>query len=167
MDAIRCSTPCLGRNTRPAHSRSAIDWRLAQLALLLWVLWPLTASAEHSGFSTQRPGEHRLPKPAWAHPLPTWPARPVEATAAEQPLSGREQLTVQRFTFTGNTVFTDQQLATVTTPYTGRTLSAEELQEVRRQLTLYYVERGYLTSGALIPDQAAVDGVVQIQIVEG
>ena len=30
-----------------------------------------------------------------------------------------------------------------------------------------YVERGYLNSGAVIPDQRVEDGVVRIQIIEG
>ena len=34
-------------------------------------------------------------------------------------------------------------------------------------MTLYYVERGYLNSGAVIPDQKVEDGVVRIRIVEG
>ncbi|MCB1826527.1 MAG: ShlB/FhaC/HecB family hemolysin secretion/activation protein, partial [Candidatus Competibacteraceae bacterium] len=55
----------------------------------------------------------------------------------------------------------------VTAPYENRVLSAEELQEARRQLTLYYVERGYLNSGAVIPDQQVEDGVVRIRVVEG
>jgi hemolysin activation/secretion protein len=74
---------------------------------------------------------------------------------------------VRQFAFTGNTVFTTAELAAVTAPYTGRAITAEELQEARRQLTLYYVERGYLNSGAVIPDQPVTDGVVRIQIIEG
>ena len=55
----------------------------------------------------------------------------------------------------------------MTAPYINRALTAEELQEVRRQLTLYYVERGYLNSGAVIPDQPVGQGIVRIRIVEG
>ena len=97
-------------------------------------------------------------------------ALPLEASptqTSEPPLSTRERVFVRRFELTGNTVFTVEELAEVTAPYENRTLTAEELQEARRQLTLYYVERGYLNSGAVIPDQKVEDGVVRIRIVEG
>ena len=34
-------------------------------------------------------------------------------------------------------------------------------------LTLAYIERGYVTSGAVIPDQTIEDGVILIEVIEG
>jgi hemolysin activation/secretion protein len=74
---------------------------------------------------------------------------------------------VRRFELVGNTVFTDEELRRVTAPFEDRSITAEELQEVRYQLTLYYVNRGYINSGVVIPDQQVTDGVIRLRIVEG
>ncbi|MCS6294936.1 MAG: ShlB/FhaC/HecB family hemolysin secretion/activation protein [Nitrospira sp.] len=68
---------------------------------------------------------------------------------------------------TGSTVFSDTELAEVTAPYRNRDLTTEDLEKVRLALTLLYVNKGYLTSGAVIPDQDVTFGTIVIQIVEG
>jgi hemolysin activation/secretion protein len=74
---------------------------------------------------------------------------------------------VREFLVTGSSVFSVEELAAVTAPYTGRPLRAEELEELRQKLTLLYVDAGYLNSGAILPDQDVRDGVIRFQIVEG
>jgi hemolysin activation/secretion protein len=74
---------------------------------------------------------------------------------------------VKEFEFSGNTVFTDAQLGEITAPYVGREITSEELEEVRHQLTLLYVNQGYVNSGAVVPDQTVEDGKVQMELVEG
>jgi hemolysin activation/secretion protein len=68
---------------------------------------------------------------------------------------------------TGSTVFSAAELAQVTAPYVQRELTAEDLEEVRLALTRLYIEHGYVTSGAILPDQAVTDGVITLHIVEG
>lgn len=77
------------------------------------------------------------------------------------------RLWVKSFRFEGNWVFSDAELAGVTQPFTGRELDAGELEEARRAVTLHYISRGYLSSGAVLPDQDPIDGVVVMKIVEG
>ena len=67
----------------------------------------------------------------------------------------------------GSTVFTPEELAKVTDPYRNREITSEDIESLRVALTLLYVGRGYSTSGALVPDQAIVGGVLAIQIIEG
>ena len=67
----------------------------------------------------------------------------------------------------GGTVFSAEELARVTAPYQNRELTAEDLEALRIALTLLYVNRGYVNSGAILPDQTITDGVVTIQIIEG
>jgi len=74
---------------------------------------------------------------------------------------------VDAFRITGNTVFTDAELQAIVAPYTGREITNNELEEVRRRLTIQYINNGYINSGALIPDQKVADGTVDIEIVEG
>jgi len=99
------------------------------------------------------------PKPMPALP-PSLPPAP-----AQEPLTGG--VLVRKIVVTGNTIFTQQEIAEVTAPYENRVLTSEDLESLRRALTLFYVHNGYINSGAVIPDQAVVDGVVTIQILEG
>lgn len=78
-----------------------------------------------------------------------------------------DRVRVDRFEFTGNTVFTGQELSEALAGFSGRFISPGELEEARRTVTAYYVDRGYVNSGALIPDQKITDGVVRIRVEEG
>jgi hemolysin activation/secretion protein len=51
--------------------------------------------------------------------------------------------------------------------YSNRPVSAQELQELAQRLTAYLVERGYVSSGVVVPDQKVNDGVVSLQVVAG
>jgi hypothetical protein len=58
-------------------------------------------------------------------------------------------------------------LNAMTAAYEKRTVSFEELQELRHELSRAYVDRGYVTSGVVIPDQSVTDGVIVLEAVEG
>lgn len=108
------------------------------------------------GGGKQRPGDE-------ARVLP-----PLDRTDdAGTQLAEISSVFVSRYHFSGNTVFADDELTGVAAPYTGRRVSFEELEELRHLLTLYYVERGYRNSGAVLPDQKIGDGTVTFQIIEG
>lgn len=94
--------------------------------------------------------------------LPTLP--PITES---KKLSSKTQLTLKQIILSGNTVFSDEVLAPIYKDYQGRVVNIEELLALKRQLTLYYVSRGYINSGALIPDQTVLDGVLKIRIIEG
>lgn len=87
--------------------------------------------------------------------------------AAGAALSTQVNLVVKRFKFTGNTVFTSQQLEQVVAKFIGKTITTEDLEDARIALTRYYVDRGYINSGAVLPDQLVTDGVVTFQMIEG
>lgn len=97
--------------------------------------------------------------------LPSVPSTPPEDGAQQQ--LGQIQVFVKSIVVTGNTVFPNEEIAAVVTPYENRTLTTEDLERLRLALTLLYVNNGYITSGAVIPDQDVKDGVIQFQIVEG
>ncbi|HUJ72295.1 MAG TPA: ShlB/FhaC/HecB family hemolysin secretion/activation protein [Verrucomicrobiae bacterium] len=95
--------------------------------------------------------------------LPPLTLSPSESGA----LSSGARVFVREFRFQGNTIFSSMELATLTAPYVNRELTSEQLEEVRRLLTAFYVEFGYVNSGAILPDQDVRDGIVTFQIVEG
>jgi hemolysin activation/secretion protein len=74
---------------------------------------------------------------------------------------------VREFQIVGSSVFSEAELAEVTEPWAGSEISSGELFEVRDALTQLYVDAGYLTSGAIVPDQSVDDGVVIIAVIEG
>ena len=93
-------------------------------------------------------------------------AIPADAPASQPFLIG-SSLVVRRFEFTGNTVYSNAQLQYLLAEYVGRKLTFELLDDARRKITDYYVEKGYITSGAILPEQDIVGGVVWIHVVEG
>lgn len=103
-----------------------------------------------------------LPPPDQLLPSPL----PAPTSPADLPLSS-EKITVQQFVFQGNTAFSDAELAQVTASFTGRPITFTELLAARSAVTNYYIEHGYITSGALIPPQQLERGIVNIQIIEG
>jgi hemolysin activation/secretion protein len=82
-------------------------------------------------------------------------------------IGGQAKVVVRAFRFEGNTVFSDEELAELVQDYVGREVTSEELHEVRRALTLHYVNHGYVNSGAVLPDQRVSGGVIVFRIVEG
>ncbi|RKZ41922.1 MAG: ShlB/FhaC/HecB family hemolysin secretion/activation protein [Gammaproteobacteria bacterium] len=83
-----------------------------------------------------------------------------------QLLSSLGSIKVKQFQFEDNYVFSDEELAEITRPYV-KELSAEQLQDVKNEVTQFYIDKGYINSGAIIPDQKLVDGIVTIKIIEG
>jgi hemolysin activation/secretion protein len=74
---------------------------------------------------------------------------------------------VKEIRVTGSTVFTPMELAQVTDPYRDREITSEDIESLRMAMTMLYVKHGYSTSGTVVPDQAILDGVLTIQIIEG
>jgi hemolysin activation/secretion protein len=114
------------------------------------------------------PGQERPGLPPYKEPdlSPGIKLPPVEPVKPEE-LADTFRVFVRKFKIEGNTIFSDKELGKVTTSYENREITSSELENLRLKLTRYYTERGYLNSGAFIPDQKVVDGIITIRIVEG
>jgi hemolysin activation/secretion protein len=102
------------------------------------------------------------------------PAPPPSLLLPPSPLPKREverlplkSVFVRMIVVTGSTVFSPEELAEVTSPFVNRELTNEDLEALRRDLTVHYIDKGYVSSGAIIPDQNVVDGVITVKIIEG
>ena len=91
----------------------------------------------------------------------------ILSPAGSNELSSAVRMVVREFHFKGNAAFTDKELAKFTAPYLNRELTSEDLEDVRRAITAFYVAHGYVNSGVILPDQDVSNGVVTFQIVEG
>src|SRR5205823_5768587 len=74
---------------------------------------------------------------------------------------------VHHILVTGNTIFSDKELAAVAKDYVNRTVTSEDLEALRLALTRLYVNAGYINSGAILPDQTVTEGIIRFQIIEG
>lgn len=118
------------------------------------------------------PGGRSRDVPSLKDGLPSPKPAPLEPTAPTPPAETQERLPpvrvfARQFQFEGHTVLTAQELQAVAAPYTNREVTTEDLESLRTAVTLLYVQRGYATSGAVIPDQAVSDGLIKIHIIEG
>lgn len=74
---------------------------------------------------------------------------------------------VREFRFSGSTVFTQEELQAVVAPFQELPLSLADLEEIRFRLTRFYVDQGYINSGALPAMVQTQEGVVTFNLVEG
>jgi hemolysin activation/secretion protein len=74
---------------------------------------------------------------------------------------------IRQFRFLGNHVYSDGTLAKVVEKYRDRELNADDLEQARQDLTVFYISRGYVNSGAVLPDQDGSGGIIVFKIVEG
>jgi hemolysin activation/secretion protein len=96
------------------------------------------------------------PTPSSAPPEPAGPA-----------LRQGPQFVLRDVNVIGNTVLDEAAIRGVIAPYLGKSVTTADLEEIRRQLTLLYINRGYINSGVVIPDQNVVNGVITLRFVEG
>ena len=90
---------------------------------------------------------------------------PVEED--KEHLSSVEKIFVRQFKLEGNTVFSNEELAPILAPYENREITAEEMQETKDKLTRFYINHGYMNSGAIIRDQKLENSEIVINIIEG
>jgi hemolysin activation/secretion protein len=83
------------------------------------------------------------------------------------PLGQGPRFVLRDVDITGNTVLDQAAIRGVVDPYIGKLVTTADLEEIRRQFTLLYINRGYINSGAVIPDQNVANGVVAFRFVEG
>ena len=99
------------------------------------------------------------------------PAAPAAAQAFQLPPLPAGTGTVgpvRQFVFEGATVVGEAELQALAQPYLGRPLPPADLEELRLAITRRLVERGYVSSGALIPEAAwTEDGRFRFVVVEG
>ena len=105
--------------------------------------------------------KEKLPSPP---PTLVLPPPPPEKKGDELALG---RVFVRQIIITGSTVFSEEELTRISAPYTNRTLASPDLEMLRRELTITYIEKGYINSGALIPDQVVADGVLRMHVNEG
>jgi hemolysin activation/secretion protein len=83
------------------------------------------------------------------------------------PISPTLKVRVSKFTFSGNTLYTDAQLAEVVREFVGKELDFEGLNDAATKVRAFYRSSGYFLAQAYLPQQAIREGSVEIAVIEG
>lgn len=102
-----------------------------------------------------------LQRPATISPLER--SRETRTPATDQ---GRN-FTVQRFEFSGNTLYGTAELQALLQKYLNRPLSLLDLYAAADRITDHYVEHGYTLASVTVPPQRIDGGTVQLSVSEG
>jgi len=110
-----------------------------------------------------------LPEPELTDPEEEEPVLPPSETETDpiSPDVSEAEVEVTAIEVTGSTIYTSEDWQKFTQPLEGRTVTVAELRAAADAITRLYQDEGYLTSRAILPQQEVVDGVVQIQVIEG
>ena len=142
----------------------------ARWTLNVAALWCLFAGAVHGQEPTEaeRPNPRPLETPTYLPETPdkTFELPPVKELPPTPDASG-PTLEVKAVAFEGNAAIATSELELVAAPYLQRPVTRIELEQLRERISRYYLERGYVNSGAILPDDFYRNGVVRLQIIEG
>ncbi|NEP03272.1 MAG: ShlB/FhaC/HecB family hemolysin secretion/activation protein [Symploca sp. SIO2E9] len=122
------------------------------------------------GTSQPNPNEDRFPQPPpKLEPLPPDNQPPVQVPPTPEPqtVPDSQAILVEKIEVTGSSVFSQEQFEEITAPFEGSYLTLEQLTEVADAITQLYLEKGFITSRAILVDQEIKDGIVEIRVLEG
>ncbi|BAZ50274.1 surface antigen D15 domain-containing protein [Nostoc sp. NIES-4103] len=112
------------------------------------------------------------PTPSPTVPTPTNPAAPIVPspaipTPSDTNFPNSESFLVKKVEVLGATVLKNE-IAKLVQPLENRQVTFADLLKLRSDITELYINNGYITSGAFLPNnQNLTDSVVKIQVVEG
>ncbi|MEM8806781.1 MAG: ShlB/FhaC/HecB family hemolysin secretion/activation protein [Cyanobacteria bacterium P01_G01_bin.38] len=107
------------------------------------------------------------PFPVLPPPEDLLPDTPLAPVLPDSPTPGDAAFFVNEIEVVGSTAFSQEDFAEILDRYRGREVSFAELLELRSEITQFYVDRGFVTSGAFIPPQTVEDDIVKVQVIEG
>jgi hemolysin activation/secretion protein len=103
----------------------------------------------------------------WAIAFSLQPQSLVVAQPAINIEDASTSATVKKIRVKGYTIFSDREIEKIINPYQGKKLDFCQLRNITEAITNLYVSKGYITSGAFLPKQEIVEGVINIRVVEG
>jgi len=76
-------------------------------------------------------------------------------------------ITVNQVDLIGVALFTPVEQAEWVTPFEGRCVGLGEINQILEVVTLSYVDAGFVTARAYLPEQNLADGSLEIRVIEG
>ena len=142
---------------------------IATATFLLTSVCSLPALSQTQPIAQLQTDRDRLSQPQiLPSPLPSQqPTIAPPTTLPNQPEFSSTLINVRKIQITGSTILTAAELATLTQPLEGKSTTLQDLQSLANRITQTYLDRGYITSQAVISEQEITDGMVTIQVIEG
>ncbi len=160
----------IGRTAAARLRPGKPNWRVIGLTFALFLGWGSVAQAQSpQPFDDPRDRRPALPdfQPPPSEERRILPEIRLPDVPGTETLSAGLNLRIEGFRISGNTVLSDDELLALISGHAGRVLSYSDLENLRDKLTYAYIDAGYVSSGAVIPDQDIEDGIVEFRIVEG
>lgn len=139
--------------------------------LALLVLFPFSSLAQ-APINLPNPVEESLTPELETPTLPENPPAPAllpsDPTPADSDLPGSDiSFPIQTIQVTGNSIL-QAEIDQLTAPLEGQTLTLSDLLTLRSAITQLYIDNGYITSGAFLPNnQDLSSGTVTLSVIEG
>ena len=151
---IHCSLPDIFDIEKKKDLKST---RISKLSLVKFLLgvWLCLFSTSEKSVAQDWTGEDR--------------STTVSTASGEErmTLESQQIIEVDQIEIVGNSIFNDSELKKILNLSPGTQISLEKLQEVQKNIDLYYVENGYMNSGSFLLPQGISQGKATIQVVEG
>lgn len=74
---------------------------------------------------------------------------------------------IDHIVFVGATLLSESDMARLSEPFIRRCLNISQINEVLRATTNLYIQRGYVTTRAIVPAQDLGSGKLEIRVIEG
>ena len=133
-------------------------------ALVIATLQNLAFAAEMGDhLNTQEP---ERPGYLPAHPGGDFQLPPVTPFAPPA-MTGSEEVWIEKITFRGNTVIPTAKLNALVASYRHKKLNAADREDLRQRLTRFYIDSGYINSGAVLHEKSIQGNTLTYNIVEG
>ncbi|MEQ8997542.1 MAG: ShlB/FhaC/HecB family hemolysin secretion/activation protein [Coleofasciculus sp. B1-GNL1-01] len=107
------------------------------------------------------------PSPEPLRPDQSPPLTQPEPTPSRPTNSNLEMIQIEKINVTGSTIFEPEDFNPIVQPLEGEAVTLQQLQQAADAITQLYLNRGYITSRAILVDQVITDGVVEIFVLEG
>lgn len=129
----------------------------------------LTQAIPDSNIESEvQPQENPLPLPN-PNPVPDDSQPIIKPPVPEevQPPSDNRTFFVRKVEVLRNTILSGEEINSITQTVEGKNVTPKQLGEVADKITQLYLDKGYITSRAVLASQTAVNGVFQIVAIEG
>lgn len=146
---------------------------LYSLLICLYIIFPKATFAQDSSeqiFSD--PNQRRFPQPLpTVVPFPSQDKQPSVETLPSTPTPNPEPsqiiILVKKIEVRGNTVLSADEINQITKKYENRNATLAELRVAAEEISQLYLDKGYITSRAILANQRINNGIVVIQTIEG
>ncbi|MCJ7600664.1 MAG: BamA/TamA family outer membrane protein [Desulfobulbaceae bacterium] len=104
-----------------------------------------------------KPPVKEMPLPETTTPAPSRPTPPAD----------ERRVRIDRFSITGNTIFSEEELRALIADQEGAQLTLTEIYGQADRLTDFYQKHGYNLTTVTVPAQRMLGGVLRLEVVEG